>query len=188
MGHQIHYASFETKTDKNIIENECTRYANRYGDGLPSALEFLNKTFDCYDDAEEYLEKHDKEYRNFAVKYKDNNLFKPSAKLNALRERLGKANKDYYEFANKFHFADHKSETVGCKHCGSKIALKYLRGNCCPVCRTDMRPDSVKERIESMKKKAEELQKQYDVLWKEENKKQLKNATEKWLVKIEFHT
>ena len=58
MGHQIHYASFETKTDRNAIGNECERYANRYGDGLPSALEFLDKTFDCYDDAEEYLEKY----------------------------------------------------------------------------------------------------------------------------------
>lgn len=164
--------------------------ARREGDYHSSlgAIDFRsNKCFDTYDEALEYIEGLGGFYLQVAVKYKKVKDFKPSAKLTTLRERMAKARNEYYALNNKFHFADHKSETVGCKHCGSKIALKYLHSNHCPVCRTDMRPETIQNRIAALKAKEEELRKQEHELYLAEQKKQLKNAEEMWLVKIEYH-
>lgn len=189
MGHTVEYYSFKTSERKDIIQAEMDDVARRegnYHNGL-GAIDFRdNKCFDTFDEALEYIKGLGGFYLQVAVKYKKVS-FKPSAKLTTLRERMAKARNKYYTLNNKFHFADHKSEAVGCKHCGSKIVLKYLHSNHCPVCRTDMRPETIQNRIAALKAKKEKLRKQVYKLYLAEQKKPLKKTEEMWLVKIEYH-
>ena len=93
----------------------------------------------------------------------------------------------YQELNRAFHFKNHKSATVGCKNCGSKIALKYLRSNICPVCKEDLRPETTQKRIKALKEKADALIDKRDSMECAERKKNLKKAETYWLVKTEFH-
>lgn len=77
-----------------------------------------------------------------------------------------------------------KSELIGCKCCGSKIARKYLKNNFCPVCHSDLRPETTLNRIAALKAKADKL---HDAVLKEETKIAKKNGNVRWLVKIEYH-
>ena len=88
------------------------------------------------------------------------------------------------ELSAAFHFANAKSEYIGCKNCGSKIARKYLRRNFCPVCDADLRPETTLNRIAALRTKAE---KSSDALKAELTKQALKAKNVRWLVKIEFH-
>jgi hypothetical protein len=75
-----------------------------------------------------------------------------------------------------------KSEFRGCKKCGSKIAVKYVKDTVCPVC-TDLHFISTETDLKRLKKIQQDRAKQYEivrVLRMEHNK----NINEKphWLV------
>lgn len=95
------------------------------------------------------------------------------------------ARNEWFHLNENFHFEDAKSAYIECRHCGSKISKKYLRTNYCPVCNSDMRPQSLLDRISAKKKKADDLEKKASSMEKELNKK-LKSE-KMWLVKIEYH-
>ena len=95
--------------------------------------------------------------------------------------------KKYRETTGKIHYKDVKSQYIGCKHCGSKINKDYLTQNHCPICRQDLRPQSVLDSIEKMKLKLVQLQEDIKKEEKKEQEKYKKRAEEHWLVKIEYH-
>lgn len=106
-------------------------------------------------------------------------------KILDMNEKAEKAAQEYHELNNAFHFRDTKSELIGCKNCGSKLARKYLEGNKCPVCGHDLRPQSLLDRIAVKKAKVREYRKKSSDLMKE-FKKKLKSE-KYWIVKIEYH-
>ena len=190
MGHAVNYDSFSTKQSKDSIYAEVNRRAIYDGDYHTSITAIKwhdNVCLDSYEDAEKFIEKHDSYYGQLAVKYKEQKDFKPSKALADMQERLKQAKKAYYELDNAFHFKNHKSATVGCKECGSKIAIGYLHSNCCPVCHKDLRPESTLARILALKNKMNDLAKKCKEKEKAERLKSIKKADEYWLVKTEYH-
>ena len=75
------------------------------------------------------------------------------------------------------HDAHVTQATVKCKSCGSSLATKFCGktyNNLCPVCRAELRPESVMKRRESYKKTLSELQAR---LKTEDRKQNQKNAS-----------
>ncbi len=74
----------------------------------------------------------------------------------------------------KAHFIHKRtSKYVDCPECGSKLNLSYIRGEKCPLCGTDLKPESTIEKINWYDRKADECAKKY--------------RQEFWLAKIEYH-
>lgn len=186
------YFDYDAKVSINTIQKEMDSVAIRRGDYHKrlSPIEFKNKIFDTREEAEEYVEKYfnNHNYEQIAVRYKDIRNFKPSKKLINLWAKRDEMEKKYLSSSRSFYFSNHKSSTVTCKKCGSRITLSYLRGNICPVCRADLRPETVIDKENSYKQKWNDYNNEAEKLRREEYKKQINKATEKWLVKIEFHT
>lgn len=185
MGHNINYFTFKEGTDKNKIYEACSEVANRNGEGI-SSIRYIEQTCENEDKAREYIEAHDQNwYDCLAVKFKRMKKGASSKTLEALNAKYIEINKKYNELGSAPHFKDVKSEFIGCKCCGSRIAHKYLRGNYCPVCQTDMRPQTTLDKLKSMCDKREEINKKIN----EEKQKIMKAGHDTyWLVKIEYHS
>ena len=190
MSHNIMHRDYELNVNRNKVQKGWDDYVAHadYGEGatgLPNPIRWVeNGISNSYEEAMERIEKMDNGwYDQIAVKYKS---YKPCStkKYNELKTRMHQAFDNYHEKMIRIHYAAEnvKSEFITCKHCGSKIATKYIKTNICPVCRTDMRPQSVLQSIENAQKKHAELLRQM----KEEEKKAKYEV--RWLVKIEYHT
>lgn len=77
--HNILVDSFSSDTSKEDIATQLKLVAQRDCGKLYQPIEFIDKVFDTIDDANAYLESHDKTYRNFAVKYYDTSDYCQSA-------------------------------------------------------------------------------------------------------------
>lgn len=190
MSHNIEYRSYDEKVNrKNVLESINYIVSHETwqegGHGI-DRLRWLDDVSprDSYDSAKEYIENHEiGHYDCLAVRYKV--MKEPTKALQSAREKLSAAYTHYNELDRKFVFADHSSEFIGCKECGSRIARKYLKSNFCPICHYDMRSDTIKKQIGSAKNKIEELIKK---VAEEEKKATEKNFEIRWLVKYEYHT
>lgn len=190
MGHSINYFTFKESTSKNVIMAEVSRESVFEGD-YHKPIEKMewhdNKVFDTQEDAQEWIEQQGGFYRQIAVKFKGTENYVPSKTLTGLREKYKNAYTAYIDLERKFHFEGLKSATVSCKNCGSRIAKNYLHSNICPVCRTDLRPESTLKRISALREKADKLRKQVAEREKAEKRTSCKNSKTYWLVKIEYH-
>lgn len=108
------------------------------------------------------------------------------------KSKITQLKQEYKELNEKEYFKDHKSVFISCKNCKSKITLKYLNKNICPICLCDLRPNSFQEKLKNKKKKIDKLN---EILKKEIKKEEeifynkYKNNEKywKWLVRIEYH-
>lgn len=137
MGHTIQHYDYPGNADKKKVEQELANYVAkrcfqegghlskiRWIDSEPCANE---------DEAHEKIERLDKGwYDCIAVKYYDTCNVPETEKIKTLRAASTQAYRKCNELSAAFHFANAKSEYIGCKNCGSKIARKYLRRNFCP--------------------------------------------------------
>ena len=80
---------------------------------------------------------------------------------------------DFEKYIKAHSIHKRTSKYVGCPECGSRLNLGYIRGEKCPLCGTDLRPESSIEKIKWHDKKASECAKKY--------------KQEFWLAKIEYH-
>ena len=190
MSHSIEYFTYRENTQKAkkqklVIEQEMNRYAalcgHREGSGgLGRPIRWYEEVCDTYTEATEKLDRAAGRGDQLAVRFRQP---KQNAALREAQKKVGAAYPRLNSMDQALHFADAKAELIGCKHCGSKIAHKYLRSNYCPICHQDMRPASKLKQIEQAKaavKKAE------DNLLKVGKA----NATDNiyWLVRIDYHT
>ena len=136
--------------------------------------------FNSKQDAADYLQsesgKHD--YLQMAVLYKE---VKPTAKLKELKDKLEEAAEELKKTSSPYYSSSTvKSKFIGCKHCGSKLAVSYIKGNTCPLCGEDLRPESELKRVARLKDKVKKLK---------ENIKTIENRNFElyWLVKVEYH-
>lgn len=191
MGHVVNLRSYEESVSKEVIMEELDEEAIYESDsrsGLPNSIRWLTPVLNSYEEAEQYIEKNDRQwYDQLAVRYKYIPIAKPSKTYKTLETKLDEAYKKYREADNLVAFKDFKSEYVGCKHCGSKLNTKYMKSNKCPLCHAEMRPQSTLDKIKHLHDKCQELEKK---LKEEEDKlrtKNAKNAEIYWLVKYEYH-
>lgn len=191
MSHNIKYGIYEENVNKSEVQAEWDEYAAKDDwqegcCGLASPIRWIDHVCADYDEAHEYIREHDKGwYDQLAVKYRGTEKPKTKAYENLVTRR-----KEVYDTLkareNKVHYsADNtKSEYVSCKSCGSRLATKFIRSNSCPLCKTELRPASALNSIDTSKKMLKEIDKKI----KEMEIKASKKAKIYWLVKIEYHT
>lgn len=188
MGHAINYDVFEENTSKSEIYSSVNNAAVAEGDyhtSLPS-IDFKDVCFNSIEEAHQYIDNLGGFYRQVAVKFKKNDG-KYSKTLTDKENQLKKARVDYNSLNSKIHYAECKSEYIGCKHCGSKLARKYIKSNNCPLCHSDIRPDSTIKRLDNMTAKIKKLEKEYGEQKRAEDKKKASKGKTYWLVKTEYH-
>lgn len=168
--HNIHKVTYPENVNKKSVQQEWDNAAACAG--KEEGASGLDKDIQWYD--------------QLAVKY----LTYPelsSKKIRDMRNRLEKA-KARLDELNGFHFANAKSQYVGCKKCGSKLSLRYMKSNYCPLCKADLRPES---KLASIKSVEDKIYKLALDIGKEERllqKKSKAKSTVRWLVKVEYHS
>ena len=195
MGHAISYYDFKYETSTKHITECLEDIARRDGDagGLYYGIQFKSITpFESREKAYEYIQKIDKDYANICVPYLDYpNIKVDESKLKELNDKYVALHNEYYGRRDRQFYTTEtvKSQYLGCKECGSRLAVKYLHGNRCPLCGAEMRPETEMKRLEALKarfdKAGDELAK---ARAKEEEKaKKGVKPTKMWLCKIEYH-
>lgn len=189
MGHTVTYYEYPETVDRKKIEADLSTYVEKecwQEGGHMSKIRWINDA-PCAneDEAREKIGQLDKGwYDCLAVKFYDTHRVPETEKLKKLQAAKTTAYKKYNDLAFAFHFANAKSELIGCKCCGSKISRKYLKNNFCPVCHSDLRPETTLNRIATLKAKADKL---YDEVLNETTKIAKKSGNIRWLIKIEYH-
>jgi len=188
MGHLKDYMDFSRKTSVREMSAARADYIECNGERDHGMLMSHDNGFklheniicDSYEEAIRKIESLDNGwYDDHGVLYKSyKGKNKTMENLEAKRAQLRKDRREYIE-NNGIH--NRTSETISCPKCKSRLALAYFRGNECPLCRTDLRSETVLKRIESFDTRIKETEKKY----KEAEKKQKYEL--RWLVKIEFH-
>lgn len=193
MGHEIRHETYPENVDKKKVQAEWDDTVRHIcwqegASGLGRPIRWLDKVCGSYEEAEEYIQKQDKGwYDQLAVKYLDYGDVQPSKKVVELREKVGKLGCVFHKKDTEPHFANAQAAFITCKGCGSKISRIYLRGNQCPVCRTDMRPDSTLKSIQSAKASYLKAKAALEAEEKKHQEKCKKQAKVRWLVKVEYH-
>ena len=202
MSHSIHYGTYNENVNKNTVQSECDYYAAMEDwqegcSGLPGKIRWIDHICDDYEEAIKYIEKTDSGwYDQLAVKYLEYPELKKSKTLLTMEEQLEKLKKRKTEITSKIHYANVKSNFISCRNCESKINSRYFTEkvpnyirlkNTCPICKSDLRPQSTLDSIKNIEEKIKEVQKKIDVERRKIVEKGKKKATVKWLVKIEFH-
>lgn len=196
MGHEIMHFDYPENINKKEVEVGLNEYVSHAtwqegGGGLYSPIKWIDKTFDSYGEAREYIRKIDTyNYDQLAVKYLEYPTLKYSKTYDVLKERVERLNSRYNELRNNIHYKGVKSALVTCRNCDSKIATKYIGQtvyNNCPICKADLRPQSTLDLIGKAKENADKTSKDLAIEEKKLREKQKKNAKTRWLVKIEYH-
>ena len=166
-------------------------YAETGGRGLEPITWHDDKIYANREDAKEAIRRLDKGwYNQLAVKYYDPVEVKYTKKCDELKQRLVARKAELFDLDSKIHYEGVKSGFVSCRGCGSKINSKYFGsgkvGNRCPICKADLRPESLLDRIEAKETAIKKLELELSA----ERKKCEAKAKKKvmWLIKIEYHT
>ena len=197
MGHIIEILTFPDSMSKTAIQERCDRWGSANADqeergytggGLGDPIQFTRMVFDNYEEAVEYLDKTEA-YAQTAVRYYKYPELKETAKMKAI-------DKQRYECIEKLqkleepHYAGVSSKTVTCRNCGSSLATAYCATgwrNRCPVCKAEMRPATVLERVARLREKRKSLENEYRIERKKLEAKNRKAAKLYWAVCCEVH-
>lgn len=197
MGHACQILTFPVTMSTRKISAECGEWATyncdlqeRCGRGFDYLdVRFTDKVFNSYDEAEEYLNSTFGNYREIAVKYKKYPKVQPNKNIADLERRIDEYSKRCNEL-NKPHYASVTQKTVKCKSCGSSLATEYCGKtyrNICPICRADLRPESVLKKLADYEKTIQDLQKRKKEEEKKQNQKNARKAELMWAVACEVH-
>ena len=189
--HEVSYIAVNKKSEIMKAAQEFAFYhvdrgENPSGDyhGNMHILETL--IMGSRDEAEHKLESlsRGRFYWDCAIQFKDIDSIKLTDKQEATfaasRQKLFDGRSEYM----KLHSVKTlKAEYIGCKSCGSKLAKKYIHGECCPLCRVDLRPQSTLDVIKKYNQRIKELEAKHTAMKAEKADK----APIRWLVKVEVH-
>lgn len=189
MGHAIDYITVESRKDIIPTAEEYAYYnVDPYENTSRSYHGNMhihdNIICESYEDAKEKIDALDKGwYDDHAVQFKDKSKLKPTKQMESMIAKVLKCKADRETYLNSHSVRMHKSEFIGCKNCGSKLARNYLKSETCPVCGKDLRAEYI---IERLKKYDDDIE-QTNNKFKELQKKQTGKCPVKWLVKVEVH-
>lgn len=196
MSHAIEFFDYKYETSPGRIMADMNDRAKREGDagGLYYPVRFENRTpFEDEEAARAYIKSIDRDYLSIAVPYYEysNSTVAEPQSLKVAREKTQEALMEWRERERRQYYTPETvaSKTIGCKACESKLAVKYLRGNLCPVCRAELRPESELKRIAALRGqyiKAEQAQDDEEKKYQAKIRAKGKSET-RWLVKIEYH-
>lgn len=190
MAHNIEYRSYDENIHRDFVKRELDHYVSQVDweegcSGLYNGIRWLDNVpvRSDYEAAEQYLMDNDRgDYDNLAVRYYEYKR-KNTKQAMALAEKSKAAAAEYRKRDDAVWAETLTSAFVSCKACGSRLSRLHLRGNFCPVCRADLRPETTIKAIERAKEKLEKAQKA-----EKEYAKQHSDKRVRWLVKFEYHT
>lgn len=189
MGHAVEYYEYPVSVSKEKIQAELNRIARAEGDchiNLPT-IHWYSVICETEEEAEQYIEERDKAfYGQYAVRYYKANKLSPTKQLEELKGKYSVLKLKYQKAISEIHCKNFKSQYISCKKCGSKLAVQYMCTNVCPLCRTDIRPQSVIDNIAKMSKQLTIYENKIKQIDRERQMKQ-KNREVMWKVKIEYH-
>lgn len=189
MGHAIEYFSVSDRkeimqTAEEFAYYNVDRQENPSGDYHGTMTIHDDIICESYEDAIAKIDSLDRGfYDDHAVRYKDKSALKPTKQMEALKARMMKNIENGRGYADEHSVKRRKSEFAGCKKCGSKIAIKHMRTERCPVCGNDLRPEYVIERLKKYNVDLEKMRKQYAELEKNQKGK----CPIRWAFKVEVH-
>ena len=183
--HNIRYQVYDEKVNRNKVQAYWNEYAKQDGDGMYANIRWYDDGIsESEDDAMKRIEKLDNhDYCQIAVKFKNHHTPKTKG-FEELKKRIADAYNDYDKKNRSIHYTPDtvKSEYISCPSCKSKISVKHIRWNRCPICEEDLRPKSTLKAIENAKKKWQDLLQRLD------NEKKRGKYNICWLVKVEYHS
>lgn len=207
MGHAIDYMVFDRKMPRTQMLEAVEHWAKEnvdpyehsedgdiwhidvYNGSLNGDRAWHEDTvYSCRQDAAAAIGRMDKGfYDDHAVLFYDVDSLKPTAVMKDIKRRQDETMmKREALIADSHTWAGRKSKYVTCEDCGSKLNVERLRSmsTCvCPLCRNDLRSETVLNRVKAYDEKIRELRGKYA----KEMKKLKSKAAVKWLVKMEVH-
>ena len=190
--HNIHHATYELNVNKKKVQAYWDDFAAHEDreegcSGLGRPIRWIDVLLDDYDKAMQYIESHDNGwYDQLAVKYKEYPKGKRTKSIDELYRRKKEGEERLAKTIESSKIQHRTSEKIGCPKCGSSLALKYLRGQNCPLCSEDLRSPTNLDRIAKARENINNLSK---LIRETEEKESKKNKPEiRWLVKVEYHT
>lgn len=199
MSCNVEYRTYKNdkKFDRKMTETELNYYvsceAYREGaHGLPCCIKWRDdiKPFLTMSEAQDYIEDvlaANNRYTCVAVRFygADSADEKADKMFNDLIKRKCESSAKYDALSKDLYIKTLSSKTITCKECGCGIPTARWNSNFCPVCRTDIRPASLRARVEKGRKDLEEMNKKLEVRSGEIGRKLNKTY---WFVRIAYHT
>lgn len=198
MSHSINYAVYERNVSRKAVlaeiqeevMHEDWQQGGWYPDGQLKWHE--DHVFETQEDAERFLERYEGKYDDHAVLFRNTDRIsvKKSAEETKLEERLNRLKAELSAIEGGAAISNRKSAFIGCPSCGSKlerVGLYRKFGNVCPICSTDLRSKTDRNRIAAKKKGIRETEKRLEQKRYEMKVKASRSAPICWLVKYEYH-
>lgn len=199
MGYNIESRFYKDspELDRSRIQSDLDAYAAAKdymegASGLAHRIEWLDSVppFNTMREAENYIEKH---YGNrdkcacVAVKYyeAEREDLKTDKAYIELTAKIKEAREKYSSYSKEKYIRTLKSKTITCRKCGCGIPTAHWNSDYCPVCLSDIRPDSLKAREEKLKESINRLYERREARLAEIAKKGKKVS---WLVRFGYHT
>lgn len=185
--HNINYMDLEEPVNRGKVVAMIKREAERHGDGYYGGVKWHDNISVCKnrEEAEKLISKLDNGwYDDHAVRYYDYSSAVTTKKIEELNAKRMEVIDKKNAYMQEHSFSNFKAEFIGCSNCGSKLSKKYLRGYYCPVCRVDMRSETIKKKLADFDQKNEHILEQIEI----EKQKQKKAQKIMWLVKYEYHS
>lgn len=198
MGHCRTIKHFAANATLKQISDECDKWATCNCDQQEHGFCEYNilitdishgKIFANQNEADEYLEANCIPWEGAAVRYYEVQNRKPSATETSMQNTLKKLRTRLCEL-EKPHYVGVKSKYVACPKCGSRLATVYCGNtwnNNCPICHTDVRPDSKKEQVTKCRADIAATEKALKRATLDEDKKQQARAKVHWAVILDVH-
>lgn len=194
MSDNINYWVNPENIDRKTVEaelNECVRRwtceeDGQGGHGLDNPIRWIFHVCLNYDDAQAYIESHDKgSYDQLAVMFYEYPTLEPSKAMITLQNRL-RAERDKRITYEETHGVDSfKAEYVGCPECGSKLKRALLRGNSCPLCKAELRRKTTLDTLKRYAENIRDIKEKMTHELRKMQKRQRKKAKVNWLIKTE---
>lgn len=199
MACNIEYRSYKDspKLNRREIQAELDDYVSHAdflegASGLPSRIKWIDAgaPFSTADEAEDYIEERygnrDK-YACVAVKYYEVQLedLKTDKAYMELTAKIKEAREKHDSYSKEKYIRTLKSKTITCRKCGCGIPTAHWNSDFCPVCLSDIRPDSLKAREEKLKESINRLYERREARLAEIAKKGKKVS---WLIRFGYHT
>lgn len=196
MTHVCDILTFDASMSKNDIIAECNEWSMsnaHWNEGyFPIKPNFTGKVFRDFESAVECLNDSFGNYGQLAVQYMEYPEMQPSKKMESITNQIMQTRERLNGIEHTVHYADPsmKSKTVTCRNCHAVLPREWFGRtirNDCPVCREDLRPASVLNRIEQLNRKITQLEKQLTKARMENQEKNQNKAVKHWAIAVETH-
>ena len=164
---------FDRDSDIDYADIQSIKELSLVCGSKKEASEFLRSKF------------NENEYNSYMVKYID----KVSSKQVTLEDRIIKEKQKLKDYMEKNDISHHKSATVGCEKCGSKLATKYMKGQrYCPLCRNDLWSKTIKDTISRYNDNINKMTREYNTMLREGIKGNVKQTRVAVLLAYDYHS